>query len=96
MAKPDEIDPDEIDSDEIEALQLERAELHKEILRLRDLVVGRDAELATALGRIEELEAMLGRYVHMEQRLNSVLESRTWRIAHTVSTPLRVLRGRGG
>ena len=70
----------------------EPEQLRKEILRLRDLVMGREAELATALGRVEESQAMLGRYGSMEERLNAVLRSRSWRLAQAAALPVRVLR----
>lgn len=72
----------------------EREQLRKEVLRLRDLVIGREAELATALGRLEELQAMLGRYANLEERLNAVLESRSWRLAQAAGLPVRMLRQR--
>jgi SAM-dependent methyltransferase len=72
----------------------EREQLRKEVLRLRDLVIGREAELATALGRLEELHAMLGRYANLEERLNAVLESRSWRLAQAAGLPVRMLRQR--
>jgi SAM-dependent methyltransferase len=71
-------------------------QLRKEVLRLRDLVIGREAELATARGRIEELEAMLGRYSNLEQRLNDVLMSNSWRLTQAAGMPLRKLRDRMG
>lgn len=70
--------------------------LRKEVLRLRDLVVGKDAELGTALGRIEELTAMLGRYANLEQRLSDVLQSNSWRLTQAAALPLRKLRERRG
>jgi hypothetical protein len=57
-------------------------------------VIGREAELATALGRLEELQAMLGRYANLEERLNAVLESRSWRLAQAAGLPVRMLRQR--
>jgi len=72
----------------------EREQLQKEVLRLRDLVVGKDAELATALGKVEELTVMLRRYDNLEQRLNDVLQSNSWRLAQAAGLPLRKLRGR--
>src|SRR5262245_60755543 len=72
----------------------EREQLRKEVLRLRDLVIGREAELATALGRLEECQAMLGRYANLEERLNAVLESRSWRLAQAAGLPVRMLRQR--
>ena len=74
----------------------EAEELRKEVLRLRDLVVGRDAELATALGKVTEMESMIGRYDHLEQRLQAVLESNSWRIGQLVTRPLHALRKRPG
>jgi SAM-dependent methyltransferase len=71
-------------------------QLRKEVLRLRDLVIGREAELATALGRVEELEAMVGRYANLEQRLSEVLSSNSWRLTQAAGLPLRKLRGRMG
>jgi 2-polyprenyl-3-methyl-5-hydroxy-6-metoxy-1,4-benzoquinol methylase len=71
-------------------------QLRKEVLRLRDLVIGREAELATARGRNEELEAILGRYLHIEQRLNDVLSSHSWRLTQAAGKPLRKLRERKG
>ena len=68
-------------------------QLRKEILRLRDLSLGKDAELATALGRIEELEVAILRYDNVEQRLKAVLESNSWRWTQAVGLPLRKLRG---
>jgi SAM-dependent methyltransferase len=85
-----------VDQGRIDELTGERDELRKEILRLRDLVVGRDAELATALGRVEELTAMLHRYGNLETRLNDVLESNSWRLAQAAGLPLRKLRERKG
>jgi len=71
-------------------------ELRKEILRLRDLVVGREAELATALGQVAEMESMIGRYDNVEQRLHAVLESNSWRLGQLVTKPLRMWRERAG
>ena len=71
-------------------------QLRKEVLRLRDLVIGGEAELATARGRIEELEAMLGRYANLEHRLNEVLSSNSWRLTQAAGVPLRKLRERKG
>jgi SAM-dependent methyltransferase len=69
-------------------------ELRKEILRLRDLVAGTEAQLGTARGRIAELTGMLEQYTNVERRLNDVLQSRSWRIMWAAGTPLRKLRSR--
>ncbi len=73
----------------------EEEALRKEVLRLRDLVAGTESQLGTARGRIEELTAMLERYMNLEQRLNDVLESRSWRLMWAAGTPLRKLRSQG-
>jgi SAM-dependent methyltransferase len=70
-------------------------QLRKEILRLRDLVVGKDAELATALGRAEELEATIMRYDNLEQQLNAMRGSTSWRLTQALGLPLRKFRTRG-
>jgi len=72
----------------------EADELRKEILRLRDLVVGLEAELATALGRVAELESKIPYHDHVEQRLHSVLESNSWRLGRFLTKPLRFRRER--
>jgi len=72
----------------------ELEECRKEVLRLRDLVTGREAELGEARGRIAELSAELVRYTHLESRLDAVLESNSWRIAQALGAPLRALRRR--
>lgn len=69
-------------------------ELRKEILRLRDLVAGNEAQLGTAKARIAELTAMLERYTGLEKRVNDMLRSRSWRLTWALGTPLRKLRSR--
>jgi hypothetical protein len=76
------------------ALRDELEECRKEVLRLRDLVIGREAELGAARGRVAELSAELTRYAHLESRLDAVLKSNSWRIAQTLGAPLRALRRR--
>jgi SAM-dependent methyltransferase len=66
--------------------------LRKEILRLRDLVVGTEGQLGVARGQIAELTANLDRYANVEDRLNAVLQSRSWRIMWLAGLPLRRLR----
>jgi hypothetical protein len=43
-------------NDDAEALRAELAERQEEVLRLRDLLIARDAELGAAKGRLAELE----------------------------------------
>jgi SAM-dependent methyltransferase len=68
----------------------------EEILRLRDLVMGKDAELGTALGRIAELEEATKSYSTVADRLDATLQSRSWRLMWAVGTPVRVLKNRKG
>jgi SAM-dependent methyltransferase len=70
-------------------------ELRKEVLRLRDLVAGSEGQLGTAKARIAELTVMLERYTNLEQRLNDVLQSRSWRIMWAAGAPVRKFRSRG-
>jgi SAM-dependent methyltransferase len=72
----------------------EEAELRKEILRLRDLVAGNESQLGTAKARVAELTAMVERYTNLEQRLNDMLKSRSWRLMWAVGAPVRKLRTR--
>lgn len=76
-----------------EKLGQELEDLHKEVLRLRDLVIGKEAELGTAQGRVVELESTLVRYMNLEQRLDAVLNSRSWRLMWAAGTPVRRMRG---
>jgi hypothetical protein len=78
---------------QVEMLEADRQQLRKEVLRVRDLAVGRQAELASALARVEELESLFSRYDNLEHRLQDILESRSWRMTQTVGLPLRKLRG---
>lgn len=87
---------EELTSHTDDEVTTERDQLRKEVLRLRDLVIGGEAELATARGRIEELEASLGRYANLEHRLNEVLSSNSWRLTQAAGVPLRKLRERKG
>ncbi|HEY8545286.1 MAG TPA: methyltransferase domain-containing protein [Acidimicrobiales bacterium] len=73
----------------------EQQALQEEILRLRDELIGREAELGGARGRIAELEATLQRYDGMQQRLEAILGSRSWRLMWAAGTPVRKLRQPG-
>ena len=72
----------------------EEEELRKEILRLRDLVAGMEGQLGTAKARVAELTAMVERYTNLEQRLNDMLQSRSWRLMWAAGRPLRKVRSR--
>jgi hypothetical protein len=44
------------EGDDVEALRAELTDRQEEVLRLRDLLIARDAELGAARGRLAELE----------------------------------------
>lgn len=44
------------EKDEPEQLQAELAQAREEVLRLRDLLIGKEAELGTLRGRVAEIE----------------------------------------
>ena len=75
----------------------ELAESGKEVLRLRDLVIGREAELGTARGRIEDLTAQLQRfqrYASLEGRIDAMLRTGSRQAARAARASLRTLRRR--
>lgn len=53
----------------------EIARQREEILRLRDLLVGKDAELGVLRGRVAELEAGTGRLLNLGARLRAKVPS---------------------
>lgn len=72
-----------------------REELNRsqeEVLRLRDLLIGKDAELGALRGRLAELEAGAGRLVNAAANLKARLP----RFARTAAAGLRKRRGRRG
>jgi hypothetical protein len=75
----------------------ELEESRKEVLRLRDLVIGREAELGTARGRIEDLTAQLQRfqrYTNLEGRIDAMLRSGSRQATRGARASLRALRRR--
>lgn len=71
-----------------------REELNRsreEVLRLRDLLIGKDAELGALRGRLAELEAGAGRLVNAA----AALQARIPRFARTAVAGLRKRRSRG-
>ena len=54
---------------ENDRLRGELAEQHEEILRLRDLLIGKDAELGAARGRLAEVDDSTELYVGFRQQL---------------------------
>jgi chromosome segregation ATPase len=76
-------------SSEVSELREELARSREEVLRLRDLLIGKDAELGTLRGRLAELEAGAGRLVNIAARIRS-------RVPSFIRTPLASLRRRRG
>jgi SAM-dependent methyltransferase len=68
--------------------------LREEVLRLRDELVGKEAELGTAAGRVAELEAFLQRYEALAGHVEAVYKSRTWRLARAIGSPVRLIKSR--
>jgi hypothetical protein len=79
---------------ENEKLQADHMVLREELLRLRDLVAGGEQAVGVARAQAAELSAQLTRYQSMEQRLNDVLRSRSWRLMWMAGLPVRKLRNR--
>jgi hypothetical protein len=71
------------------------ARLQEEVLRLRDEVIGLEAELGAAKGRVAEMTVQIQRYESMRQRLEAILGSTSWRVMWAAGAPLRRLRRPG-
>jgi hypothetical protein len=69
-------------------LRAEIAGQHEEILRLRDLLIGKDAELGAAKGRLAELEDRSQRIAGAAGRI----ESRLPGLGKLIGTALRMLQ----
>jgi len=82
------------DQEVVDRLEGECADLRKEVLRLRDALIGREAELGTTLGRLAEVQARLHRSLDAEAHLHRVLRSRSWRLVWSMGRPVRTLRRR--
>lgn len=77
-------------SQEISELREELSSSREEILRLRDLLIAKDAELGVARGRLAELEEHAGHFIAAATRLQSRIPG----LARLAGAPLRRLRGR--
>lgn len=64
---------------ELAALREELARSREEVLRLRDLLIGKDAELGTLRGRVAELEAGTARLLNIGARLRAKVPSFVWK-----------------
>jgi hypothetical protein len=70
----------------------ESVRLKEELLAARDAVIGHEAALGEALGRVRELEAQLSRYEEEEQDFDTIVRSRPYRILRLAQRLLRPLR----
>jgi hypothetical protein len=70
-------------------LREELARRDEEILRLRDLLIGKDAELGSLKGQVAQLEAGTARLLNIVSRVRSLLPGFVW-------SALAVLRRRRG
>jgi hypothetical protein len=80
-----------VEGSEAAELREELARSREEVLRLRDLLIGKDAELGALRGRLAELEAGAGRLVNAA----TALQARIPRFVRTGIGGLRRRRGRG-
>jgi hypothetical protein len=74
---------------DIAALQAELDRSREEVLRLRDLLIGKDVELGQLRGRLAENEAGAGRLLALAHRLQAAPMNLLWKV-------VGLLRGRGG
>jgi len=75
--------------DEVEELRGTVREQREEILRLRDLLVGKDVELGIAKGRVVEFEDREKRLANAKKRI----ESKVPFVGRLLEPILRLLRG---
>lgn len=75
---------------ETEQLQATVREQQEEILRLRDLLIGKDVELGVAKGRVEELEDRSKRITNAINRIEKGVPF----LGRLIGPVLRRLRGR--
>ncbi len=59
--------------DEVAALRAELAAAREEVLRLRDLLIAKNAELGAFKGQVAQLEAGSARLLHLFNRVRGLL-----------------------
>jgi len=64
-----------------ETLREELARNREEVLRLRDLLIGKDAELGSLKGQVAQLEAGTARLLNIVTRVRSLLPGFVWSTA---------------
>ena len=81
-------DAGESSEEDLTELREELAHAREEVLRLRDLLIGKDAELGTLRGRLAELEGGAAPLISIAARLRSLMPG-------SVMSALARLRRRG-
>lgn len=72
-----------------ERLQAELASSQEQVLRLRDLLIAKDAEMGVLRGRVAELEAGVARILNLPAKIRSLLPGFLWRALGAVRGRLR-------
>jgi hypothetical protein len=86
--------PDRTPEARIAELEGQLAESRLEVLRLRDELIGAEAELGVARGTITSLRAQLSAYAGIPEAYHQTVNSTTWRLMWLVMTPYRKVRER--
>ena len=66
-------DPAARGDDQVAELRAELAAAREEVLRLRDLLISKDAELGAFKGQVAQLEAGTARLLHLVSRVRGLL-----------------------
>jgi hypothetical protein len=74
---------------EASELREELARSKEEVLRLRDLLIARDAELGAARGRLAEQEAQLGKLLNLAAQIRALVPTFLWKAAAKLLRRLR-------
>jgi hypothetical protein len=65
----------------VSELREELARNREEVLRLRDLLIARDAELGAARGRLAEQEAQVGKLLNLAAQMRALVPTFLWKAA---------------
>jgi hypothetical protein len=74
----EQITPVEPTADDRSELQRKLDRRDEEILRLRDLLIGKDVELGSLKGQVAQLEAGTARLLNLVSRVRSLLPGFVW------------------
>jgi hypothetical protein len=77
------------ESAEVAELREELYRSREEILRLRDLLIARDAELGVARGRLAEHEAQVGKLLNLAALVRRLVPTFLWTAARGLLRRLR-------